>query len=147
MSGIDPGQGYVHPILPDCDNQLDPFYFEIPDIPNTSSIRFNRSRTYDFMAGRWNVLEALYNWDLSLGEYTWEWIVPYATVSRPDPMASYINFRPSNSAPSIYIKVRACNECGQCSGWHGQWFTIQTNAGDPCADTSGFPCSDDEIDY
>lgn len=121
---------------------------KVPEIPQESEMTFNRTSSYNFSNGRWNVLGVHYgNLGITLDKFRWEWNVPSSIISKSDPMASYINFRPQTTASSIYIRARACNECDECSDWHGQWFNIRSGSGTPCDDSSGLPCRDDEVEY
>jgi len=121
--------------------------FEV-DPPVKSKITFNRTSSYDFQNGRWNVLVAFYkNFGMSADNYTWEWRVPSSLVSHSDPYNSYINFKPRlEASSSIYIQTRACNDCG-CSDWYGQWFNVVGSSGTPCDDSSGLPCRDYVVEY
>ena len=78
---------------------------------------YGNNRVYN---NRWNSLGATYNGrlnNLNSYGYTWQWRVPASAV-RNSSRDSWISFRPNTNSSSIYISVRACNECG-CSAWRG----------------------------
>lgn len=117
--------------------------------PQSSSMRFNRSASYNFLNDRWNILGVNYNGLIDFGQlgYIWEFQVPSSLV-RHSPNNSYVHLRPiaRSNYSRIYIKTRASNECG-CSEWYGQWFNVRYRSSDPCRDSNNRPCDDGIVEY
>jgi hypothetical protein len=96
-------------------------------LPTASKITLESFNSAPLVTGTFTNVTARYDWLIDVGQlgYTWEWIVPSSQVISSSPTHSYIHVSPLGNPTSIYIKTRACNECGS-SEWKGKWFIVET---------------------
>ena len=96
-------------------------------VPNVSLITLESFNSAPLATVTFTNITARYNWLIDVGQlgYSWEWIVPSSQVIYHSPTYSYIHVSPLGNLTSIYIKTRACNECGP-SEWRGKWFTVES---------------------
>tara|TARA_B110000879_G_C11169858_1_gene513043 strand:- start:1544 stop:3469 length:1926 start_codon:yes stop_codon:yes gene_type:complete len=99
-------------------------------VPDVSVITLESFNSAPLVTGTFTNVTARYDWLIDVGQfsYVWEWIVPSSQVISSLPTYSYIHVSPLGNPTSIYIKTRACNECGP-SEWKGKWFIVETPPG------------------
>lgn len=103
-------------------------------VPNVSLITLESFNSAPLVTGTFTNVTSRYDLLIDVGQfgYVWEWIVPSSQVISSSPTYSYIHVSPLGNPTSIYIKTRACNECGP-SEWRGKWFTVES-APSGCSD-------------
>ncbi len=113
-------------------------------IPSSSNLTLESFKSEPIYTDRWTNITAKYNSFIDVGQlgYTWEWIVPSHQIRYVGDNYSYIHVNPLVQMSSVYIKVRACNECGD-SDWYGQWFTVE----DPPGGCTSCPTGGGEVHY
>ncbi len=112
--------------------------------PSAAAITLESFNSTPIYTGRFTNITARYNNLIDVGQlgYTWEWVVPSSQIQSNSPTYSYIHVSPLTNATSVYIKVRACDDCG-CSDWKGKWFTITAPPGG-CTDC---PTGGDKVHF
>ncbi len=118
------GNGWVKATLSNDIVLQEDFKVGVPDVSVITLESFNSA---PLVTGTFTNVTARYDWLIDVGQlgYTWEWIVPSSQVIYNSPTYSYIHVSPLGNPTSIYIKTRACNECGP-SEWKGKWFIVET---------------------
>jgi hypothetical protein len=118
------GNGWVKATLSNGIVLQEDFKVGVPDVSVITLESFNSA---PLVTGIFTNVTARYDWLIDVGQlgYTWEWIVPTSQVIYHSPTYSYIHVSPLGNPTSIYIKTRACNECGP-SEWKGKWFIVET---------------------
>lgn len=118
------GNGWVKATLSNNIVLQEDFKVGVPDVSVITLESFNSA---PLVTGTFTNVTARYNWLIDVGQFghVWEWIVPSSQVISNSPSYSYIHVSPLGNPTSIYIKTRACNECGP-SEWKGKWFIVET---------------------
>ena len=118
------GNGWVKATLSNDIVLQEDFKVGVPDVSVITLESFNSA---PLVTGTFTNVTARYDWLIDVGQfgYVWEWIVPSSQVISSSPSYSYIHVSPLGNPTSIYIKTRACNECGP-SEWKGKWFIVET---------------------
>ncbi len=138
-------ESYLKAILL-IDSRFYTFYLRLNQLehPLESNLTLESFKSTPIYLGRFTNITARYNSIIDVGQlgYTWEWSVPSSQVIYHSPNYSYIHVSPIGTPSSLYIQVKASNECG-CTNWKGKWFKVEP-APDDCIDC---PTKGGEIHY